>query len=237
MKNAREVATFCLAFFRRNHVCLATWLILLAAPLRGEAATSRSPLSEPSLLEICGAELTTLFYGLHLRDRLDLKTQRLSLSLMGLQDYDEWINLKLVSHQRGWLNGWQRFIPIAASYFRNHPSRLRNSMEYIFSIRSLGSSEIIGFVQVIREYGHPVADLHISLFPSAHGKGYAQEALKRIMQHFSDKARIRDYQTFIVAENTAPQNLFERLGFTKREAVEIFPEIRIYRWSTESESR
>lgn len=118
--------------------------------------------------------------------------------------------------------GWLQFIgdrnvrsrQDAENYLMNGPFKSYEAFGYGLSLVELKrTAQSIGMCGIINRPGLDYPDIGFAFLPKFHGKGYASEMAKAILEYARDRLGLRKISAITVPENINSIKVLEKLGF------------------------
>ncbi len=139
----------------------------------------------------------------------EIITERLKLNLLTIDDHP--FILQLLNSL-----GWLKFIgnrnvddsAAAIQYIIN----ILDNPDIIYLVVKLKNGPI-GIITFLKRDYLEHYDLGFAFLPDFTGQGYALEAARAALKHFSQKQGINQFQAITIAENNSSVNLLTKLGF------------------------
>lgn len=144
-----------------------------------------------------------------------IKTERLRIDPLTLTDVDGFLALYGDP-------GVMKYLPVpplqdreaARTLLATYVARNESGEQFRWAIRAHENDVIIGALKLDEPFtSSRSSEIGYMLVREAWGKGYAQEAMRALMEYTFDVLDRHRLEALIYAENTASRTLVERLGF------------------------
>ena len=191
----------------------------LTAILRAKAMTNSPIINYASNREWSSSEMLTYnVMGAIANSDVPIATDRCILSPLTEADFCELTPLLTNADVRRYLGGVR---PVEDS-FHNMRESIATANNYPFVVRLCGTTELLGLVTIAPH--HEPTDMEISymFLPEHWGKGYAQEAMKAVLNFCEQKLNLNRVVSETQTANHRSCRLLETLGYCAESKIERF---------------
>jgi len=150
-----------------------------------------------------------------------MKTSRLILEKVVQKDIDDLVKLDTCPTVREYLGG-----PIDYnSAYQRAKILVKVSPDFFWVLRDQ-NKQFIGTISLKKHHDTNEMEISYQLMPDAWGKGFASEALEKILEYLHKDLKIQNILAETQTKNLRSINLLKKLGFKEIRKLERFEELQ-----------